>query len=74
MKLKEGVFSIVLFSMLTTTALAQSRGESFTLRFTSFSPIVSLVAGILILLFPKLLRFIVGFYLVLVGLLGLLGR
>jgi len=74
LKLKEGVFSIVLFSMLTTTALAQSRGESFTLRFTSFSPIVSLVAGILILLFPKLLRFIVGFYLVLVGLLGLLGR
>ena len=74
MKLKEGVVSIVLFSLLTTTALAQARGESFTLRFTSLSPIVSLVAGILILLFPKLLRYIVGLYLVVVGLLGLLGR
>jgi len=70
LKLKEGVFSIVLFSLLTTTALAQTRGESFTLRFTSFSPIVSLVAGILILLFPKLLRYIVGFYLVVLGCLG----
>ena len=74
MKLKEGVVSIVLFSLLTTTALAQTRGGSFTLRYTSFSPIVSLAAGILILIFPKLLRYIVGFYLILVGLLGLFGR
>ena len=74
MKLKEGVGSIVLFSLLATTALAQTRGGSFTLRYTSFSPIVSLVAGILILIFPKLLRYIVGFYLILVGLLGLFGR
>jgi hypothetical protein len=74
LKLKEGVVSIVLFSLLTTTALAQTRGGSFTLRYTSFSPIVSLAAGILILIFPKLLRYIVGFYLILVGLLGLLGR
>ena len=74
MKLKEGVVSIVLFSLLTATALAQTRGGSLTLRYTSFSPIVSLVAGILILIFPKLLRYIVGFYLILVGLLGLFGR
>ncbi|MGO9275104.1 MAG: DUF3096 domain-containing protein [Terriglobia bacterium] len=44
------------------------------MRFTSLSPIVSLAAGILILVFPKLLRFIVGFYLIVVGLMGLLGR
>jgi hypothetical protein len=74
LKLKEGVVSIVLFSLLTATALAQTRGGSLTLRYTSFSPIVSLVAGILILIFPKLLRYIVGFYLILVGLLGLFGR
>ncbi|MGA2610679.1 MAG: DUF3096 domain-containing protein, partial [Terriglobia bacterium] len=36
------------------------------MRYTSFSPIVSLAAGILILIFPKLLRYIVGFYLILV--------
>ena len=74
MKLKEGVVSIGLLSLLTTTALAQTRGGGLTLRFTSLSPIVSLVAGILILIFPRLLRYIVGFYLVLFGLLGLLGR
>jgi len=74
LKLKEGVVSILLFSLLTTMALAQTRGGSFTLHYTSISPIVSLAAGILILIFPKLLRYIVGFYLILVGLLGLLGR
>ena len=74
MKLKEGVVSIVLVSLLTTTAFAQIRGGSLTLHYTSFSPIVSLAAGILILIFPKLLRYIVGFYLILVGLLGLFGR
>ncbi len=74
MKLKEGVFSIVLLSLLSTTALAQTRGGSLTLHYTSFSPIVSLAAGIMILIFPKLLRFIVGGYLILVGLLGLFGR
>ena len=74
MKLEKGVFSIVLFSLLTTTALAQTRGGALTLRFTSLSPIVSLGAGILILVFPKLLRYIVGFYLIVVGLIGLFGR
>ncbi|MGD0693236.1 MAG: DUF3096 domain-containing protein [Terriglobia bacterium] len=50
------------------------RGGALTLRYTSLSPIVSLVAGILILMFPKLLRFIVGGYLILFGLLGLFGH
>ena len=74
MKLKEGVISVVLFGLLTTTALAQVRGGSLTLHYGSFSPIVSLAAGILILIFPKLLRYIVGCYLILFGLLGLFGR
>ena len=74
MKLQEVVVSILLFSLLTTTALAQTRGGSLTLHYTSFSPIVSLAAGILILIFPKFLRYIVGLYLILAGLLGLFGR
>jgi hypothetical protein len=60
--------------MFSTTAFAQYGGGALTLHFTSLAPIVALVAGILILVFPKLLRFIVGFYLILVGLLGLLAR
>ena len=34
-------------------------------------PVVSLVAGILILIFPQLLNFIVAIYLILVGAMGI---
>ena len=36
-------------------------------------PIVSLIAGILILLIPRLLNYIVAVYLIVIGLIGLLG-
>ena len=35
------------------------------------TPIVALIAGILILLMPRLLNFIVAIYLIIVGLVGL---
>ena len=37
------------------------------------APLISLVAGILILVFPKLLNYIVAVYLITLGVLGLLG-
>jgi hypothetical protein len=39
----------------------------------SFTPIVSLIAGALILLAPRLLNYIVAIYLIVVGLTGLFG-
>ena len=36
-------------------------------------PLISLLAGILILIMPKLLNYIVAFYLIAIGLIGLLG-
>ena len=36
-------------------------------------PVVSLVAGILILLIPRLLNYIVAIYLIVIGLIGLFG-
>jgi hypothetical protein len=39
----------------------------------SLTPLVSLVAGILILVMPKLLNYIVAGYLIVVGLIGLFG-
>jgi hypothetical protein len=39
----------------------------------SLTPIVSLLAGILILVAPRLLNYIVAIYLILIGLLGLFG-
>jgi hypothetical protein len=37
------------------------------------APIVALLAGILILIMPRLLNYIVAFYLIVVGLIGLNG-
>ncbi|HCY62816.1 MAG TPA: DUF3096 domain-containing protein [Oxalobacteraceae bacterium] len=39
----------------------------------SLTPLLSLIAGILILLIPRLLNFIVALYLIIIGLIGLFG-
>jgi hypothetical protein len=39
----------------------------------SLAPLVALIAGILILVMPKLLNYIIALYLIVVGLLGLFG-
>ena len=42
-----------------------------TITMANLQPIVALIAGILILIMPRLLNFIVAIYLIIVGLLGL---
>ncbi len=44
-----------------------------TLTVAHITPIVALIAGILILIMPRLLNFIVAIYLIVVGLVGLNG-
>jgi hypothetical protein len=39
----------------------------------ALGPLVSLVAGILILIMPRLLNYIVAVYLIVIGLIGLFG-
>jgi hypothetical protein len=39
----------------------------------SLAPIVALLAGILILVMPRLLNYIVAIYLIIIGVLGLMG-
>lgn len=39
----------------------------------SIGPVVSLIAGILILIVPRLLNYIVALYLIIMGILGLVG-
>ena len=39
----------------------------------SLTPLISLIAGILILVMPKLLNIIVAIYLIVIGLVGLFG-
>jgi hypothetical protein len=42
------------------------------LQFT-LAPLISLIAGILILMIPRLLNYVVAIYLIVIGLLGLFG-
>ena len=39
----------------------------------SLAPLVSLIAGILILIMPRLLNYIVAVYLIVIGLIGIFG-
>jgi len=39
----------------------------------SIGPLISLVAGVLILIMPRLLNYIIAIYLIVIGLVGLLG-
>ena len=39
----------------------------------SIGPVIALIAGILILIVPRLLNYIVAFYLILIGIVGLMG-
>jgi Protein of unknown function (DUF3096) len=52
-------------------AVHVSEVDPMTISFVVLQPLVALIAGILILLIPRLLHIIVGVYLVAVGLLGL---
>jgi len=58
---------------MVTSALAQVRGGAVAVRYTAISPFVALLAGILILIVPRLLNYIVAIYLILVGLIGIFG-
>jgi hypothetical protein len=76
-KLRNRAFLLILLVALqvvfTQSALAQTRTGTVTLRYTTLSPIVALLAGILILIVPRLLNYIVAVYLILIGLIGLFG-
>jgi hypothetical protein len=37
-------------------------------------PIVALIAGVLVLIAPRLLTWIIGIYLIVIGIMGLLGK
>ena len=61
---------------LTATSpqkLIVNNKECFMNVSVGLGPIVSLIAGILILLIPRLLNYIVAVYLIVIGLIGLFG-
>jgi hypothetical protein len=46
-------------------------GDTMMLTISHISPIVALIAGVLILIFPKALNYIVAIYLIIIGITGL---
>jgi uncharacterized membrane protein len=50
-----------------------SQGHRFMSIHLSVVPVVSLAAGILILVMPKLLNYIIALYLILIGIFGIFG-
>jgi len=62
-----------LILVIAPPLLAQ-RGEGVTIHYTVAGPFLALIAGILILIVPRLLNYVVAIYLILIGLIGIFGR
>jgi uncharacterized membrane protein len=59
-------------SVTSETIMLYSEGaRPMVISFAHLSPLLSIVFGILILVFPRILNYLIGIYLILAGLLGL---
>jgi hypothetical protein len=62
------------FEIISITRRATPGKKGYAMNINlSLAPVVALIAGILILVMPKLLNYIVALYLIFIGLLGLFG-
>ena len=73
MTLRQRVVTVLLLIGTMGSGLAQTRGGAVMIRTTMIGPIIALLAGILILLVPRVLNYVVAVYLILIGLIGLFG-
>lgn len=64
----------LLICLCAIPLLAQTRGQGVTIHYNLIAPIIALLAGILILIVPRVLNYVVAFYLIVIGLIGLFGR
>ena len=56
---------------LSSQLLSSQWGEPMSLDVQVVNPLIALIAGILILLMPRLLNYVVAIYLIVIGVLGL---
>jgi hypothetical protein len=59
------------FRTIAVSSPPTTQGTTMVIGITHLQPIVALVAGILILIIPRLLNFIVAAYLIFIGVIGL---
>ena len=70
---RRSTWLMLLLLCATLPLLAQAGERTLTVHYSAFlSPVIALIAGILILIMPRLLNYVVAIYLIIVGLLGLL--
>jgi hypothetical protein len=70
----QGVGAEGITIIITTGARGGFAGRGVCMNhYLTIGPVVSLLAGIFILVMPRLLSYITAIYLIIVGLLGLLG-
>jgi hypothetical protein len=62
-----------LILIIALPLLAQTRSGAVTIHYALVSPFLALLAGILILIVPRILNYVVAFYLILIGLIGIFG-
>jgi Protein of unknown function (DUF3096) len=58
-------------SFTTSPPFGNIGKTTMTLSIAHLQPIVALIAGVLILIMPRLLNYIVAFYLIVTGIIGL---
>jgi hypothetical protein len=63
-----------LILIIALPVLAQTRSGGVTIHYALVSPFLALLAGILILVVPRILNYVVAIYLILIGLIGIFGR
>jgi hypothetical protein len=62
---------VELFTVTAVASRPSTGAPTMTLGITHLQPVVALLAGILILVMPRLLNYIVAIYLIVIGILGL---
>jgi hypothetical protein len=62
-----------LILIIALPLLAQT-GGAVTIHYALAGPFLALLAGILILIVPRILNYVVAIYLILIGLIGIFGR
>jgi hypothetical protein len=57
---------------LACTVGKNPKGEAVMQMYIALQPLAALIAGILILIMPRLLNYVIAIYLIVIGILGLL--
>jgi DUF3096 family protein len=57
--------------LIRSFPIIQPKGSDMVITSAHLTPLVALIAGILILIMPRLLNFIVAIYLIFIGIVGL---